>query len=47
MTRPILIGLHPCGCDDPSPDARDSFIHLWNYINDKRGHDWDTNPGCG
>jgi len=32
----------PCGCDNPSPDARDAFINLWGSIN---GHDsWLENP---
>jgi len=22
----------PCGCDNPSPDARDAYIYLWNSI---------------
>lgn len=30
----------PCGCDKPSPDARDSFIWLWDSINEKRGYGW-------
>lgn len=34
----------PCGCDNPNPDARDSFIYLWNSINEKRGYGWDINP---
>ena len=29
-----------CGCDDPNPDFRDSFIHLWQSINEKRGFGW-------
>lgn len=32
----------PCGCDNPQPDSRDSFIYLWDSINKKHG--WDTNP---
>lgn len=32
----------PCGCSNPSPDARDSFIWLWQSIN---GADsWSANP---
>ncbi|KKK94316.1 hypothetical protein LCGC14_2684060, partial [marine sediment metagenome] len=33
----------PCGCDNPNPDARDSFINLWDSINKKLGHGWDQN----
>ena len=32
----------PCGCNDPQPDARDSFIYLWESIH---GEDsWNANP---
>lgn len=32
----------PCGCANPSPDARDAFCYLWNNIN---GADsWAANP---
>jgi hypothetical protein len=32
----------PCYCDRPAPDARDSFVRLWQSIN---GEDsWATNP---
>lgn len=32
----------PCGCANPSPDARDSYCHLWGQIN---GVDaWAANP---
>jgi hypothetical protein len=34
----------PCGCDNPKPDARDSFCWLWNSIYAKRGFGWDANP---
>ena len=33
----------PCGCDDPQPDARDAFAHLWMSIyGDESWHrsDW-------
>jgi hypothetical protein len=33
----------PCGCANPSPDARDAFCWLWNSINAKRAP-WDSNP---
>ncbi len=33
----------PCGCDNPNPDARDTFIYLWNSINGKK-HPWTSNP---
>lgn len=23
----------PCGCDDPTPDPRDAYFHLWESIN--------------
>lgn len=32
----------PCGCSDPQPDARDSFIHLWESIN--LPGSWAVNP---
>lgn len=32
----------PCGCADPHPDPRDSFIHLWESINGE--NTWDLNP---
>lgn len=32
----------PCGCTNPSPDARDAYCHLWGQIN---GPDsWTVNP---
>ena len=32
----------PCGCTNPTPDARDSYIRLWESIN---GADsWAANP---
>jgi hypothetical protein len=34
----------PCGCNEPSPDARDAFAWLWNSINEPRGYGWDANP---
>lgn len=35
----------PCGCDVPAPDARDSFINLWDRIYGKRpGLAWADNP---
>lgn len=34
----------PCGCSNPIPCARDSYAHLWNKINAKRGHSWESNP---
>ncbi len=34
----------PCGCLNPSPDHRDSFIYLWDSINAKRGYSWESNP---
>jgi hypothetical protein len=32
-----------CGCLNPKPDARDSFINLWDHINAKRAP-WASNP---
>jgi hypothetical protein len=32
----------PCGCTSPHPDARDSFISLWESINGAGS--WDANP---
>lgn len=32
----------PCGCDTPAPDARDSFVRLWESINGDGS--WATNP---
>jgi hypothetical protein len=32
----------PCGCPDPSPDARDAFAWLWQSINGS--HSWHANP---
>jgi len=32
----------PCDCDNPSPDARDSFINLWESINGPGS--WLENP---
>ena len=32
----------PCGCASPSPDARDSFINLWEQINGPCS--WIANP---
>lgn len=34
----------PCGCPNPRPDARYAFVWLWDSINAKRGHGWDSNP---
>lgn len=34
----------PCLCENPQPDARDSFAHLWDDINAKRGFSWASNP---
>ncbi|NBK26049.1 MAG: hypothetical protein EOM68_29045 [Spirochaetia bacterium] len=34
----------PCGCDNPMPEARDAYIHLWNTLNAKRGYPWESNP---
>lgn len=35
----------PCGCPDPSPDARDAFVRLWDSLNGKRdGCSWADNP---
>jgi hypothetical protein len=35
----------PCGCNNPSPDYRDSFIWTWNRLNLKRGgYPWESNP---
>jgi len=34
----------PCNCSDPQPDAKDSFIWLWDSINAKRGYSWESNP---
>jgi hypothetical protein len=31
-----------CGCINPQPDARDSFIHLWESINGPGS--WAANP---
>ena len=33
----------PCGCCNPKPDARDSYIWLWHKINGKK-HPWSSNP---
>lgn len=32
----------PCGCADPKPDARDSFVRLWESINGDGS--WHANP---
>lgn len=32
----------PCGCAAPAPDARDSYIQLWESINGAGS--WDANP---
>lgn len=32
----------PCGCDSPEPDARDSFVRLWESINGDGS--WAINP---
>ena len=32
-----------CGCCNPKPDARDSYIWLWHKINGKK-HPWSSNP---
>ena len=35
----------PCGCSNPQPDARDSFIWLWGSINGKApGKSWIDSP---
>lgn len=34
----------PCGCARPQPDPRESYIRLWDSLNEKRGLGWDTNP---
>ena len=34
----------PCGCETPRPDHRETFVHLWNSINEKRGLGWFANP---
>jgi hypothetical protein len=34
----------PCGCGDPNPAARDSFVWLWDSINAERGYGWSVNP---
>lgn len=34
----------PCGCTSPNPNARDSFIFLWDSTNAKRGYGWLSNP---
>lgn len=31
-------------CDGDHASARDNYETLWNYINEKRGHGWATNP---
>ncbi len=36
-------GTQPCGCDNPVPDARDSFIWLWDSLNGKT-YPWKDNP---
>ena len=36
-------GTQPCGCDNPVPDARDSFIWIWDSINGKK-HPWLSDP---
>lgn len=33
----------PCGCSSPKPDARDSYVHLWESIYGKV-HPWHSNP---
>jgi hypothetical protein len=33
----------PCGCNNPQPDARDSFVWLWDSINGKTCP-WSSNP---
>lgn len=35
-------GNEPCGCSDPKPDARDSFMWLWESINGQGS--WIDNP---
>ncbi|AHF77948.1 Phage protein [Sodalis praecaptivus] len=32
----------PCSCDTPNPDARDSFVYLWQSIYGEES--WQTNP---
>jgi hypothetical protein len=34
----------PCGCHNPSPDHRDSYVWLWDSLNASRGFGWDENP---
>jgi hypothetical protein len=34
----------PCGCDNPHPDAVDSFVWEWDKIYAKRGFGWIANP---
>ena len=36
-------GTQPCGCDNPVPDARDSFIWIWDSLNGKT-YPWASNP---
>lgn len=36
--------LNPCGCSEPLPDYRDSFIWLWDSINKQRGFGCYVNP---
>lgn len=33
----------PCECSNPKPDARESYIWLWDQINGKK-HPWSDNP---
>ena len=41
----LVCGEHePCGCTNPTPDARDSFINLWDSINAQRGYSWSSDP---
>jgi hypothetical protein len=34
----------PCGCDDPRPDYRDSFVYLWDSIYGQTKWAWVNNP---
>lgn len=33
----------PCGCPNPQPDARDTFVYLWDSIYGKK-YPWKSNP---
>lgn len=34
----------PCGCENPTQDARDAFVYLWNSIYEKTEYSWCLNP---